>query len=295
MIGVVLMGGRSRRMGRDKATLVVNGEALGARSLRALSGAECDEVMAVGGDHDAGVELVEPFAALWRPDLRPGAGPAAAIADLLSVGDGGLTELVVLSCDLPTVTAAAVSDLIDAAARTPGADAVVASIDGRPQYPNGVWRRVNHVAANSPFSALVAGRMVQPVELGEQWRDADRLLDLAGADIVWPGGTVIPEIDIDTFADQLAAGGATIDVREADEYTEAHVPGAQLVPLSEFADRIDELPSGPLLVICKSGGRSMKACEFLESTGRTDATNVAGGTMAWITSGRATVSGPERG
>ena len=105
---------------------------------------------------------------------------------------------------------------------------------------------------------------------------------------------MIPEIDIDTFAERREAGEAVIDVREADEYAEAHVPGAVLIPLSELAERVDDVPQGSVLVICKSGARSLKAAEYLAGFGRL-ATNVAGGTMAWITSGREVVSGMERG
>jgi rhodanese-related sulfurtransferase len=43
-------------------------------------------------------------------------------------------------------------------------------------------------------------------------------------------------------------------------------------------------------VICKSGGRSMRACEFLHQHG-VAAVNVAGGTMAWQMSGRPVVAG----
>ena len=86
-----------------------------------------------------------------------------------------------------------------------------------------------------------------------------------------------------------------IDVREADEYDSGHVPGALFVPLSELEQRVDEVPSGePVLVICKSGGRSMRACNYLAPLGR-DVTNIAGGTMAWIDSGRDVVTGMERG
>ena len=101
------------------------------------------------------------------------------------------------------------------------------------------------------------------------------------------------EIDVDELADRLAAGTAVIDVRETDEYLEAHVPGAVLIPLSELSDRVADVPAGePVLVICKSGGRSAKACEFLGAQGL-DVTNVAGGTMAWINSGREVNEGPE--
>lgn len=106
---------------------------------------------------------------------------------------------------------------------------------------------------------------------------------------------MIPEIDIETFAEQLAAGATTIDVRETDEYVEAHVPGVHLFPLSDFSNRLSDLPVGPLLIICRSGGRSRNACEMLAASGRPEATNVVGGTTAWIISGREIVSGPERG
>lgn len=103
------------------------------------------------------------------------------------------------------------------------------------------------------------------------------------------------EIDVDELAERLALGATVVDVREADEYEDGHVPGAILVPLSELEARVDDVPSGqPVLVICKSGGRSARACAFLAPLGR-DVTNVAGGTLAWIDSGREIVEGPERG
>ena len=107
--------------------------------------------------------------------------------------------------------------------------------------------------------------------------------------------TELREVDVEELALLAAAGTTVVDVREPDEYEAGHVPGAILIPLGELADRADEVPSGePVLVICKSGGRSARACEFLAPLGR-DVTNVAGGTMAWIESGRDVVDGMERG
>jgi len=105
---------------------------------------------------------------------------------------------------------------------------------------------------------------------------------------------MIPEIDVDALFARMGGDIQLIDVRENHEYVEAHVPGAQLFALSELADRVEDLPAGPLVIICKSGGRSMTACEFLAANGR-EATNVAGGTMGWIESGREVVIGSERG
>ena len=106
---------------------------------------------------------------------------------------------------------------------------------------------------------------------------------------------MIAEIDVDELAERIAHGATVIDVREPDEYAEAHVAGAHLFPLSALDGAVDALPSGePLLLICKSGGRSLRAAEFLVAHGF-DVTNVAGGTMAWITSGRDVATGTERG
>ena len=105
----------------------------------------------------------------------------------------------------------------------------------------------------------------------------------------------VPEIDVEALAEQQAGGASVVDVRQPDEYHEVHVPGAVLVPLGELADRVGELPTDrPVLVICRSGARSARAVAFLRETG-VDATNVAGGTLAWLEAGLPTASGPEPG
>jgi rhodanese-related sulfurtransferase len=105
----------------------------------------------------------------------------------------------------------------------------------------------------------------------------------------------VPEIDVAELARRHAAGAYVLDVRQADEYEAGHVPGAVLVPLDQLEARQAEVPSdAPVLVICKSGGRSAKAVQYLAPLG-VDATNVAGGTMAWIDAGNPVVEGPEAG
>jgi rhodanese-related sulfurtransferase len=104
-----------------------------------------------------------------------------------------------------------------------------------------------------------------------------------------------PEVSVDELAAAIAAGAVVVDVREVDEYTEAHVPGALLFPLSTFVERAGELPDAePLYVICRSGARSRRACQFLAGQHRR-AVNVAGGTLAWLSSGREVATGTEPG
>jgi rhodanese-related sulfurtransferase len=101
----------------------------------------------------------------------------------------------------------------------------------------------------------------------------------------------LPEIDVEELARRHAEGAYVLDVRQPDEYEAGHVPGAVLVPLGELGARQSELPSDrPLLVICKSGGRSANAVQALTQAGY-DATNVAGGTMAWIEAGHPVTEG----
>lgn len=100
------------------------------------------------------------------------------------------------------------------------------------------------------------------------------------------------EVDVDRLAAAAAAGAVVIDVRQPEEYVNGHVAGAELMPMGDVVARLDEIPTDePVYVICQSGGRSLKAVQFLRAHGY-DATSVAGGTKAWIESGREVVRGP---
>lgn len=92
---------------------------------------------------------------------------------------------------------------------------------------------------------------------------------------------------------ELAALGTTariIDVREVHEWDDAHIEHAELIPLGTVPDRVAAFDGTPTYVICRSGGRSGQACEFLAAQGR-DVVNVAGGMLAWSAAGLATASG----
>lgn len=77
-----------------------------------------------------------------------------------------------------------------------------------------------------------------------------------------------------------------IDVREAWEYEQGHIPGAHLISLGEFARRTDELdPQQPVAVICASGSRSQSAAALLGQKGFDTVYNVVGGTFNWMQHG----------
>ncbi|MEO8287016.1 MAG: rhodanese-like domain-containing protein [Chloroflexota bacterium] len=85
------------------------------------------------------------------------------------------------------------------------------------------------------------------------------------------------------------AGGENLlilDVREPNEYKEAHVPGSMLVPLGQLAYKVAELPKDrPIVAICRSGNRSGVATNMLLRAGFNEVQNLSGGIMAWARAG----------
>ena len=108
--GVVLAGGLSSRLGRDKAVLRLHedGRALDllARSA-ALLESVCGKVMIVG-------RIVEGY--VCHPDGAPGNGPAGGVATALRAAG---TACLALSCDLPFMERAVLERLLRARARRP--------------------------------------------------------------------------------------------------------------------------------------------------------------------------------
>jgi adenylyltransferase/sulfurtransferase len=73
-----------------------------------------------------------------------------------------------------------------------------------------------------------------------------------------------------------------IDVREPHEYQICNIPSAKLIPLGELAKHVNELDSADEIVVhCKSGARSAKACDFLRKAGFRKVKNMKGGILAW--------------
>lgn len=85
----------------------------------------------------------------------------------------------------------------------------------------------------------------------------------------------------------IPEGATILDVREDDEFALGRAAGAQHIPLGELPERFEtELdPDEDYYVICRTGGRSVRAAEFLQANGYS-AFNVAGGSGAWLEAGK---------
>jgi len=72
-----------------------------------------------------------------------------------------------------------------------------------------------------------------------------------------------------------------IDVREVDEVEAGHIPGIIHIPLGLLEFRMHELNKNEsYIMVCRSGGRSGSAAQFLESQGF-NVSNMVGGMLAW--------------
>lgn len=159
LLGAVLAGGESRRLGRDKAREPIAGVPLVERAARTL-GEVVEDVVVVSARP---LETVRPRVA----DLRPPCGPLGGIEAALAEADRrGLDGALVLACDLPLVTADTMRAVVDALA-DPDADlaAAVAARDGS--------RHASRPAPNAAAEPLCAAYRVRCLERATALLDAE--------------------------------------------------------------------------------------------------------------------------
>jgi rhodanese-related sulfurtransferase len=84
-----------------------------------------------------------------------------------------------------------------------------------------------------------------------------------------------------------------VDVRENNEYAQAHIAGCLHIPLQGLPNAKDQIPQDqPVYMICHAGMRSAQAAQWLaQHEGYTQLVNVEGGMMAWIHADQAVEQG----
>ena len=87
-------------------------------------------------------------------------------------------------------------------------------------------------------------------------------------------------------AAQVPTDAFLVDVREPDEWTAGHAPGAMHIPLGQLGARYTEIPQdGQVYVICRAGSRSNQAALALAGAGW-NVVNVSDGMTGWAAAGR---------
>ena len=143
--GAILVGGASRRMGRDKAMVCIEGRPLASHIAAALRGAGATEVFVVGGDR-------ERFAALgiaWRPDLWPGEGPLGGVITALE--QAANDTVLIAATDLIGLAPEDVVPLINAC--RPDHPVVLPLGGARPAVLQGAYHRSATALLRAAFDA----------------------------------------------------------------------------------------------------------------------------------------------
>jgi rhodanese-related sulfurtransferase len=97
----------------------------------------------------------------------------------------------------------------------------------------------------------------------------------------------VPPIEIEPVEvkKRLDAGETIrlVDVREAFEHQQSHIPGAELIPMRGVPQSLESLRAraGQLVVFCHHGMRSLQVVEWLRRQGLRDCVSMAGGIDRW--------------
>ncbi|MEQ9375336.1 MAG: rhodanese-like domain-containing protein [Imperialibacter sp.] len=100
--------------------------------------------------------------------------------------------------------------------------------------------------------------------------------------------TLVKEICPTTTQQWVANGALLVDVREKEEVAQLayDVPKIINIPLGEFEQRYTEIPKDKdVVVVCRSGGRSLRAAGFLVNHGYTQVVNMQHGMIRWAQKG----------
>ena len=134
--GIILAGGLSRRLGRDKAVEPINGQPLIGRVMDALSRIT-DELVVVVNTPQRGRELPLPDSAVAAVDIHPNAGSLGGIFTGLSAASNQWG--IVAACDMPFLNLDLLSHLLSF---RESHDAVVPVLDHRPEPTHAAYSKV---------------------------------------------------------------------------------------------------------------------------------------------------------
>lgn len=101
----------------------------------------------------------------------------------------------------------------------------------------------------------------------------------------------VKEVDVKAYHRQFdETEHVVLDVRNTQEYKDAHIEGAINIPFGKLKKKIDALPDNqPIVCVCRNGLHGREAAFFLQKLGY-NATNILGGMQQWKRAGEPTES-----
>ena len=109
---------------------------------------------------------------------------------------------------------------------------------------------------------------------------------------MWIGGEILRRVRGVSTLDAAGAlrlindqDAAIVDIRDAGDYKEGHIPQARHIPFAALQERLGELAKvkdQPIIVYCRTGTTSQSACVLLKKNGFADVHSLKGGLPSWL-------------
>jgi rhodanese-related sulfurtransferase len=94
------------------------------------------------------------------------------------------------------------------------------------------------------------------------------------------------EISTAQAYEKYQKGVFLLDVRTQAEWDSVRIPNTTLIPLDQLAARLNEVPTGQeIVVVCRSGNRSLQGRNILAQAGYAQISSMSGGVNAWRAAG----------
>ncbi|RJO71446.1 CoA-disulfide reductase [Nocardia panacis] len=149
---------------------------------------------------------------------------------------------------------------------------------------DGVDKRID-VLATAMAGGIAASRLMDlELAYAPQFGSAKDAINMLGymADNLRIGA--LRTIQWHELDEAISTGSHAVDVRTPEEFAAGSIPGARNIPLDELRARVEEIPAGPILVLCQVGQRGNSATRLLNQLGR-EAVNLDGGYRTWRAAG----------
>lgn len=117
-------------------------------------------------------------------------------------------------------------------------------------------------------------------------------------DLVTAAKARVQEVPVDQAEQALLRADVLLDVREADEFANGHLPGAIHVSRGMLEFKLSGTPALAardlkVVLYCKTSGRAALAAAVMHDMGYLDVVSIAGGFDAWVAAGRPVIK-PEQ-
>ncbi len=146
---------------------------------------------------------------------------------------------------------------------------------------SGIDKRIDVIATAMAGNLTASDLADLELAYAPQFSSAKDPVNMLGYAAMNARSGLTPTIEWHELQAAMSQGAALVDVRSREEHRRGAIPGSILIPVDELRDRLDEVPSGPVVVHCAVGIRGHTATRILRQRGWDRVRNLDGGYATW--------------